>query len=365
MSAKYIIVLPCPRTIRWTPLQIVEIDLLRASPLLAQGGAPPSGAKADFVEPDHRLPAAEVGKELVQQLRNELQRPGIGGAEVVLDGHSRHVFRQVLVAGPVKPALHVAESVLVRHELHEAFAAVLVQLEDLLPGQRRVVPPHLGVIAIREGVLGVELKLVDLEVGEPVDEQLQTLHGGNAPAADVELHPPVCEVGPVANGQEREAAAAAVLAGDLQQRLGAVEEAGFVMSDQADAVLQDREHVPLLLAGPALVHRERAGGGGAPSGGEPVPFPGDQLQSLADRPPRPQEAIPVSRPQLDPAVAPGDPGEVEISPRSGQFSGRRQQDEVARHSGRTGRTQNRGESRRTHPCPIADVEEITASTSSA
>ena len=129
----------------------------------------------------------------------------------------------MLVPVTVKPALHVTEGVLVRHELDEALAAVLVQLEDLLPGQRRVVPPYLGVVAVGEGVLGVELELVDLEVGEPVDEQLQALHGGYAPAADIELYPPVQEIGPVANDQAWEAAAAAVLAGDLQKGLDAVE----------------------------------------------------------------------------------------------------------------------------------------------
>ena len=332
-------------------LQIVEIDLLRASPFLAQGRAPPSGAQPDFVEPDHRLPAAEVGEELVEQLFHELQRPRVGRTEVVLDRRPRHVFRQVLVPGPVKPALHVAEGVLVRHELDEALAAVPVQLEDLLSGQRRVAPPHLGVVLIGEGVLGVELKLVDLEVGEPVDEQLEAFHGGDAPAADVELHPPVGEIGPIANDQVREAAPAAVLAGDLQQRLDAVEKASLVVSGESDTSPQNRELVPLLPADPARIDREDTGGLAGTGSGEPESRSGDQLQSLADRPAGPQQAIPVSPPELDPAIAFTGSSEIELSAQEGQLSRCGEQDEVTRHSGEVGTYAKQGWVPKNPPLP--------------
>ena len=105
------------------------------------------------------------------------------------------------VARVLEPALHVAERVLVGHQLDEALAAVGVQGEDLLAGQRRGFGPHFGVVAVGKGVLGVKLKLVDLPAGQAVDQVEQGFHLGDFVAADIQHHAARGEIRPVGDLQ--------------------------------------------------------------------------------------------------------------------------------------------------------------------
>src|ERR1035441_7044627 len=64
----------------------------------------------------------------------------------------------------------VAEGILVWHEVNAEFAAARFELANFLPGQRAPAFPDELVMAIRERVLGVELKFVDFKIGKVLDQ---------------------------------------------------------------------------------------------------------------------------------------------------------------------------------------------------
>jgi hypothetical protein len=59
--------------------------------------------------------------------------------------------------------LHVAEAVLVRHQVDVPLAAIGVERLDVLRREGAGVLPHLLVTNVREGVLHIELQLVDFQ----------------------------------------------------------------------------------------------------------------------------------------------------------------------------------------------------------
>ncbi len=111
---------------------------------------------------------------------------------------------QVRVAREAQPAVHMPERVLVRHQLDMALPAEGVQLQDILAGERRGACPDLGVRAVGEGVLGVELDLVDLPAGQHID-QLQRRRQRRHPITTyVKHHAARREVGPVGDREMRQ-----------------------------------------------------------------------------------------------------------------------------------------------------------------
>jgi hypothetical protein len=149
------------------------------------------------------------------------------------------------VARQPQPARHVAEGVLVRHQLDAALLAEGIQPQDVLAGHRRRGGPHVGVAGVGEGVLGVQLKLVDLPASEQVHKLAQRLERRYLVAADVEHHAARREVRPVADRQRRQRRA--VLFDDLDERADAVERASRVVRGDAHAVRADGERVALQL----------------------------------------------------------------------------------------------------------------------
>src|SRR6266498_4082136 len=104
---------------------------------------------------------------------------------------------QVNVAAELKPALKVAKRILVRHQLNKAVTAVLIELQNLLPRQRTRLGPDVRMAAIRKRMLGIELKLVNLQSGKLIHQREQRGHGRNLVARDVNHHPPSAKIRPI------------------------------------------------------------------------------------------------------------------------------------------------------------------------
>ena len=152
------------------------------------------------------------GTSSAEQTVHQRQRLRVGGLDragraldpehhVALGCHGQAGVGRVL-----QPARHVAEAVLVRDELDVARRAVLVELLDLRGGHRARLPPHHLVPGIREGVLRVELEVVDLPLRQPIDDREQRLERRHLVSGDVEHHAADRKVGPVAHLTHRELA---------------------------------------------------------------------------------------------------------------------------------------------------------------
>ena len=113
-----------------------------------------------------------------------------------------------------------------RHQLDVARGAVIVQFQNVVGGQRRVVAPCLGQIAEQVGVLDVQLPLVDLAAAQQICHALQIVQLRHTPARAVQIVPAVRQIRPVLDEQARQHRAAALH--QLDQRLHAVAQ-GFVI----------------------------------------------------------------------------------------------------------------------------------------
>ena len=100
-----------------------------------------------------------------------------------------------------EPVTQMPERVLVRHKINAELAATGVQLEDFVAGERSPAAPDWFVVAIGEGVLGVELELIDFEIGEVINQIEQRMEVGNTATRNVKHDAAPREVGIVANGQ--------------------------------------------------------------------------------------------------------------------------------------------------------------------
>ena len=238
---------------------VVQVDRSRAA--LLDDAPRPDQPGARLVTADVHLPAREVREQLLQQLVDERDRAGIGRAQGAVQAAVRVEDRRIVVLAqrPVArvdhPAGQVAEGVLVRHQLDVALAAVGVQLHHLLAGHRRPVVPHLAVVAVGESVLGVELELVDLPLGEQVDQAVQAFHGRHPVAADVEHQAAVGDVGMVGDPHARQDPVPR-LARDLPERHRPVEGARLVMAGDVDALGADGEQVTLLPGATRRIDRD-------------------------------------------------------------------------------------------------------------
>ena len=239
---------------------VVQVDRSRAA--LFDDAARPRQADARLVTADVHLTAREVREQFLQQLVDQRDRAGIGGTQGAVQAAVRVEDRRIVVlaqravARMDHPARQVPEGVLVRHQFHIAIAAVGVELHHLLAGHRRPVGPHLSVVAVGEGVLGIELELVDLPFAEQVDQAEQGLHGRYPVAADVQHDAAVDDVGVIRDPDAGEDAVPR-LARDLPERHRPVEGARLVMADDLDAFASDGQQIALRPAHPSRIDRHR------------------------------------------------------------------------------------------------------------
>ncbi|OPZ07056.1 MAG: hypothetical protein BWZ08_02103 [candidate division BRC1 bacterium ADurb.BinA292] len=232
--------------------QVIQVDPARA-PALAFGAAASLAELEGFVAADVEQPAGEMRQQLLIQPRDELDRAGIERVE--RGGLPLGQLGERTVGGAAQPAFHVPERVLVGDELDEPLAAILVQVEDLLRGEGRGVGPDRAVVAIGERVFGVQLELIDLPLGERVDQVHQRPHARDHVAADVEHDAAVGQVGPVLDAQRGERVG--LPAGELAQRHRGVERAGAVVRDDRKLGGRDLQAVTLGLAHLGRVDRQQ------------------------------------------------------------------------------------------------------------
>ena len=96
-----------------------------------------------------------------------------------------------------QPALHMPKRILIRHQIDQPLPAIRIQLADFLRGKRARILPHIAMIAIRERVLDVELKLIDLPTAEQIDQRFERRHRRNFVPAHIQHHPAHKMVRPV------------------------------------------------------------------------------------------------------------------------------------------------------------------------
>ena len=189
------------------PAQELEVDPHRAA-LGAGPGRAPAAEIEGLVEPGVERAAGEAGEELVEEVGQQVQAPRVGGAQAE---RLRPVAERVLdplrdlgerpVAVVDQPPVQVAEAVLVRHQLDEAAPAVGVEGADVRRRQRAGLRPDLFVPPVGEGVLGVELELVELELGQQLDQAEELGERRHPAAGDVEHDAAQIEVRPVDDGE--------------------------------------------------------------------------------------------------------------------------------------------------------------------
>ena len=200
--------------------------------------------------------AGERVQQLGQQLAHQGERFGLGRVERGRSPHPPPVVRPPIgcdrerpVAVVLQPALHVAETVAVGHELHMAGATEPVEVAHLRGGEGRRGGPHLLVVAVGERVLHVEVDLVHLPRRQAGDQLPQGRGCGHLVTRDVQHHAPHREVGPVVDGAHRQHPL--VQAGQLRERGSRVERAGLVGGVDVDTSNADRQ--PIALPGQRVV----------------------------------------------------------------------------------------------------------------
>ena len=85
-------------------------------------------------------------------------------------------------------------------------------------------------LPVREGVLGIELQLVNFPAGQHVDQLIKSLKRWHFVAAHVEHHATHWEIRPILDGQRRQLCASLLY--DLQQRADAIKHASRIMANQ-------------------------------------------------------------------------------------------------------------------------------------
>ena len=227
-------------------------------------------------------PAREQRQQFGQQVPDQGDRTGIGGierhrlprdAERVDESVARDGQRTVpLVA---QPAVHVAQAVLIGHQLHVVIGAEGVQLEDLRRGEGARPLVHLGMIPVGVGVFGVELDLVDLPRCQPDDQGPQGGHRRDLVTGDVQHDPTHPEVGMVPDRADGKRSPVQV--GELCECRVTVEGAGRIGTRQFDTRVGDLQHVALwrqrriepLARDDTGPRRRSARGSVAPAAGSP------------------------------------------------------------------------------------------------
>src|SRR5258708_758908 len=97
-------------------------------------------------------------------------------------------FSQLFQWRMLEPMTQVAERILVRHQIYSKLSAAGVEPSDLRAGDRSPILPHGPVIGISEGMLRVELNLVDLKIGEMINQPKEGFQLRHPASRNVQHH---------------------------------------------------------------------------------------------------------------------------------------------------------------------------------
>jgi len=204
-----------------------------------------------LIATDIELMTPQVWMELGNEVPDQFDALGILGAQALwffakapVGGAAVGGFRKFAVRLMDEPAGHVAKAVLVGDEFDEAFVAIVIDDFQVPGGEWAGVFPDGFVSGVSEGVLGVELKLVDLKAREFIDGREQGFHAWHLAAGNIEHEAPVGEVGMVFYGEAWKVFG--VKADDLVEALKAVEPTYGLSGFDADAFRGNLEPVGLF-----------------------------------------------------------------------------------------------------------------------
>ncbi len=211
-----------------------------------------------FVAAEVEAGRGKAGQEFVEDAAQQVLRVGIAGmdraAAEALEpgggcprGGGEFDFGEVAVLRQREDAAEVAEAGEGGHELDEVLAAERIERLQVGGVVGVAVAGDGGIEAEAEGVLEIELEVVDLERGEKADAALEHFEARDAAAADVEVIAAQRPDGSIFDFQAREGAAA--LRADLAEGLEGVEEPGGVGGGEDDAGGRDLQPVGFGGAG--------------------------------------------------------------------------------------------------------------------
>ena len=186
-------------------LEVLQVDAAAAArvDVLTAASAP---ELEGLVAADVHLPALQVLHQLAHETQRELcvfRRRREHGGRPAAEARQLVAVRRLgprAIGRMAQPALHVAEAVLVRDQLDAVRLAQRVEPAQVVRRERRRVAPDDLVAAIGEGVLDVELEVVEAQPRQQRDEALERRARRHAIAAHVEHQ--------AAHGQRRRSRAA-------------------------------------------------------------------------------------------------------------------------------------------------------------
>ena len=222
--------------------QEFEVDHARAArfagflaPALAQGPG--------FVAADVHLPARKTGQQTVVHVLDQRDAARVHRAQIAAAG----CLGEGGIARQRQPPAHVPEGILVRDQFDPAIAAVDIEHTDLRGRHWRGVDPHLGMIPVGEGVLGIHLDLIDFPLGESVHQPPQGVHLGYLAPRHIEHDAPVREIRPVLDTQTGQGPFARILPRQLLQRHGPMPQTREIVRGKMNTAFLDFEHIALGL----------------------------------------------------------------------------------------------------------------------
>ena len=153
-----------------------------------------------FVQTDVHIFAGEAGQQRRIQVADKFkalwQQRVQGGRHLVL----RFKQPQMMERGLFEPCIHVAEGILIGHQINKTLPAVTVQLPDIVGGQAVIVRRFFGIGGVFEAVaFHIQLEFVVLEGSQKINHALDGIDPRLLAPADVQHITPAGQGGLIAD----------------------------------------------------------------------------------------------------------------------------------------------------------------------
>ena len=160
----------------------------------AQGFALAAAQVPGLVAADVEARAGEVRQQFIEQFAQKGERAGMIRSEGgrIAQERSALAFVGLLDLGEFlqrrifEPVTQMSERVLVRHKINAEFAAASVELQNLVTRERPPAAPDGFVISVGERVLGVKLEVIDLQLGQLIDQRQERGRGRHLVTRNIE-----------------------------------------------------------------------------------------------------------------------------------------------------------------------------------